>query len=82
LSAVRDLYGTILAEGANKGILVTTSSFGPDARDFAKDKPITLITGAELLHLLADHGYRARIDLKEARELMRERSRSDKTSVD
>jgi len=31
VSAVRDLYGTVVNEGANTGILVTTSSFGPDA---------------------------------------------------
>jgi len=76
LSAVRDLYGTIQAENANKGILVTTSNFGPDAYQFAKDKPITLLNGANLLHLLAEHGYQARIDLKEARELLHERGDS------
>ena len=31
VAAVRDLYGTIVNEGANRGILVTTSSFGPDS---------------------------------------------------
>jgi HJR/Mrr/RecB family endonuclease len=69
VSAVRDLYGTILNEGANKGILVTTSYFGVDAYQFAKDKPITLINGSHLLHLLQKHGYGAKIDLSEAREL-------------
>lgn len=43
VSSVRDLYGTVLNEGANRGILVTTSTYGPDAYEFAKDKPITLI---------------------------------------
>jgi restriction system protein len=38
VSAVRDLYGTVLNEGANRGILVTTSAYGPDAYAFAKDK--------------------------------------------
>ena len=69
VSAVRDLYGTLLNEGATKGILVTTSDYGADAHEFAKGKPITLLTGANLLHLLARHGYRARIDLQEARRL-------------
>jgi restriction system protein len=41
VSAVRDLYGTVMAEGATKGILVTTSGFGPDAHRFAKGKPLT-----------------------------------------
>jgi restriction system protein len=63
VSAVRDLYGTILNEGANRGILVTTSNYGRDAHEFAKDKPITLLNGANLLHLLNEHGFQARIDL-------------------
>jgi restriction system protein len=36
VAAVRDLYGTVVNEGANRGILVTTSGFGPDSYDFAK----------------------------------------------
>jgi restriction system protein len=56
-------------EGATKGILVTTSSFGPDAYRFAKDKPLTLLDGGNLLHLLAKHGHKARIDLREAKKL-------------
>ena len=69
VSAVRDLYGTILNEGANKGILVTTADYGPDAYEFAKGKPITLINGSELLYLLQKHGHKVRIDLAEARML-------------
>jgi restriction system protein len=69
VSAVRDLYGTILNEGASKGILVTTSSYGPDAYEFAKGKPITLLDGGNLLHLLGQHGHKARIDLAEAKRL-------------
>lgn len=68
VAAVRDLYGTVLNEGANKGILVTTSDYGADAYEFAKDKPLVLIGGANLLHLLEKHGHRAKIDLKQARE--------------
>ena len=70
VSAVRDLYGTIMNEGANKGILVTTSDYGPDAYEFAKGKPIVLLNGGNLLHLLEKHGHRARIDLKEAKQIM------------
>ncbi len=69
VSAVRDLYGTILNEGANKGILVTTADYGADAYEFAKGKPITLLSGSELLYLLQKHGRKARIDLAEARLL-------------
>lgn len=69
VSAVRDLYGTILNEGATKGVLVTTSDFGPDSYEFAKGKPISLLNGSNLLYLLEKHGYKARIDIKEAKLL-------------
>jgi restriction system protein len=72
VSAVRDLYGTLMNEGATKGILVTTSDYGPDAYEFAKDKPITLLNGGNLLHLLEKHGYKARIDLNEAKKILAE----------
>lgn len=61
VSAVRDLYGTMMNEGANKGILVTTAGYGPDAFAFAKDKPIELIDGGGLLYLLEQQGIPARI---------------------
>lgn len=57
VSAVRDLYGTMIHEGATKGILVTTSFYGKEAYDFSKDKPITLIDGTALLGLLNKYGY-------------------------
>jgi len=78
VSAVRDLFGTVHNEGANKGILVTTADYGPDAYEFAKGKPLTLISGSELLYLLAKHGHRARIDLKEARILAAEHEKSSR----
>ena len=68
VSAVRDLYGTIMNEGATKGILVTTSDYGSDSFKFSKDKPITLINGGNLLYLLEKHGYKARINIKEAKD--------------
>lgn len=70
VSAVRDLYGAVINEGAIKGILVTTSSYGPDSYSFAKDKPLTLLAGRELLGLLEQHGYKFRIDIAEARQMM------------
>lgn len=39
VSAVRDLYGTVINEGANTGILITTADYGHDSYEFAKDKP-------------------------------------------
>ncbi len=70
VSAVRDLYGTTMNEGAIKGILVTTADYGPDAHKFASDKPLTLMSGSHLLHLLEKHGVKAKIDIKEARKEM------------
>ena len=69
VSAVRDLYGTVMNEGAMKGILVTTSNYGNDAYDFVKDKPLTLLNGSNLLYLLEKHGHKARIDIEEAKRL-------------
>jgi restriction system protein len=74
VSAVRDLYGTVLNEGATKGILVSTADYGPDAYNFAKDKPLSLLNGNNLLHLLQKHGYHARIDLKQAKEILANKS--------
>lgn len=68
LSAVRDLYGTVINEGATKGILITTANYGPEAYTFAKGKPLTLLNGNNLLHLLQKHGHKAKIDLEEARK--------------
>lgn len=61
VAAVRDLYGTMMNEGANKGILVTTSGYGPDAYEFSKDKPIELIDGGGLIYLLKQVGIEAKI---------------------
>jgi len=69
VSAVRDLYGTLMNEGANRGILITTSSFGPDSYEFVKDKPISLVDGPNLIIMLQKHGKKYRIDLEEARRL-------------
>lgn len=69
VSAVRDLYGTVMNEGATKGVLVTTSDYGPDAYSFANGKPLILLNGSNLLHMLEKHGHKARIDLQEARRI-------------
>ncbi|MFQ5885722.1 MAG: DNA translocase FtsK, partial [Anaerolineae bacterium] len=51
---VRDLYGVITAENANKGILITTSRFTDSARAFAEGKPLELIDGQMWSDLLAE----------------------------
>ena len=67
VSAVRDLCAVVKKEGASRGILVTTSTYGGDAYAFANNEPVTLLNGAELLGLLKKHGYTFRINLQEAR---------------
>jgi restriction system protein len=57
VSAVRDLFGTVQNEGASKGILVTTSGYGKAAFEFAKGKPLELLDGGNLLHLLNEHAH-------------------------
>lgn len=72
ISAVRDLYGTVMNEGATKGILVTTADYGPDAYNFAKNKPLTLMNGSNLLYLLEKHGHHVKINLAEAKKILNE----------
>ncbi len=63
VSAVRDLFGTMQNEGASKGILVTTSGYGKASFEFADGKPIELLSGSNLLYLLAENaGVEARIE--------------------
>ena len=50
---IRDLYGVIMSENANKGILITTSDFTEEAYAFAKNKNIELINGT-LLNRIGD----------------------------
>lgn len=69
VAAVRDLYGTVMNEGATKGVLVTTSNYGKDSYEFAKDKPLTLLNGNNLLSLLEKHGHKARINVGEAKKI-------------
>lgn len=69
VSAVRDLFGTMMNEGAAKGILVTTSGFGASAYDFAKNKPIELVTGSNLLSMLSEYAdINAKIDFPQGWE--------------
>ena len=69
VSAVRDLYGTVINEGANTGILITTSDYGHDSYEFAKDKPLKLLNGGHLLALLHKNGKNAHINIEEAKRI-------------
>lgn len=56
---VRNFTGSLEGHGAQKGVLITTSRFTKDARDFAQrlqQKKIVLIEGEELANLMIDFG--------------------------
>lgn len=72
VSAVRDLCAVVKKEWASRWILVTTSSYWPDAYAFAQNEPVTLLNWSELLGLLEKHGYKFRINIAEARKLLKE----------
>ncbi|MBR2137440.1 MAG: restriction endonuclease [Alphaproteobacteria bacterium] len=73
VSAVRDLYGTLINEGASKGILITTSDYGSDAHKFAEGKPLVLINGNNLLQLLEEElQTKAYINISEAKKMLKE----------
>ncbi len=69
VSAIRDLYGTVINEGANSGIIITTSDYGRDSYEFAKDKPLKLLNGGHLLALLNKNGRKGYINLAEAKTI-------------
>jgi hypothetical protein len=51
-AVVRELYGVVTAANATKGVLITTSDFSTDARQFAENKPLDLINGRQLEQLI------------------------------
>ncbi len=46
---IRDFYGTILHEKADRGVLITTGIFTNQACAWAKGKPMSLVNGTEFL---------------------------------
>ena len=50
---VRELFGTLIHERAAHAFLVTSADISASAREWASDKPITLIDGEALLELAA-----------------------------
>lgn len=49
---IRDLYGVVLSQNANKGIVITNSYFSEKAIEFAENKNIELIDGNILSDLI------------------------------
>lgn len=51
---VRELFGVLNAEGANRGILVTSGTFTNEAKSFKVGKPLTLVDGPALANLVRE----------------------------
>ena len=57
---VRGCSGSLEGQRARKGVLITTSDFSKEARDYLTriEKRIVLINGPELADLMIEHGIR------------------------
>ena len=46
---IRELFGVMAADGVSEGVFVTTGTYTSDAKEFARDKNMHLIDGADFL---------------------------------
>jgi restriction system protein len=56
---VREFYGSLMHANARHGFVITTALYSDSARAFARGKPITLISGPEIIRWM-DRAYSAR----------------------
>jgi restriction system protein len=49
---VRELLGSMTATKANMGVFIATSGYTSEAKTFAKDNNITLLTGEDILRMI------------------------------
>lgn len=66
LAPLRDLHHAVLEAGAARGIFITPGDFSAEARAYARNKPLELIDGRDLLRTLSrlspeEHAYYLRI---------------------
>jgi restriction system protein len=53
---VQAFYGALADQRANKGVFITTSSYTPQASEFARSvERVVLVDGARLAELMIDH---------------------------
>jgi hypothetical protein len=64
--ALRDLYGAMMHEHANRGFIFTTSTFSVYALDWAQEKEIELVDGEELVARLHQQrvSYQSAVSLR------------------
>jgi hypothetical protein len=53
LGDMKNFHELVISDNAERGYVITTSSFTGDAKGFVKDKPIELIDGKAFLNLLS-----------------------------
>jgi restriction system protein len=58
-SIIRELYGTMVSEKADRAVLVTTAEITAPARAWARGKPIDLVDGGTLLKMIEKARQRA-----------------------
>lgn len=56
-SIVREIFGTMIAFGADSAIVACTGGFTRGAEDFAQGRPITLLSARELVRLSENPGW-------------------------
>ena len=57
MQQVREFFAVVVAEGAERGIFVTTSDFTPDAMEFGlRQAALELVPGMRLRQMLQDAG--------------------------
>jgi len=54
VKVVRELYGVVAAEGASGGVVICSGEFTQEACDFARGKPMELITGTTLARMIEE----------------------------
>lgn len=62
--AIQAFIGAMAGQGVNKGIFITTSSFGENAREFVlrgSNMKIVLVDGSTLIDLMLRHGIGVRV---------------------
>ena len=61
---VRDFVGSLVGHSANKGVLITTSHFTSEAKQFAAKVPqkVVLIDGPKLAELMIDFGIGVQVE--------------------
>ncbi|NMA48267.1 MAG: restriction endonuclease [Tissierellia bacterium] len=64
---LRDLYGVVLSNNANKGVMITNSSFTMNAIEFADGKNLELIDGSILKDLVEKYYKNDDIQISEPR---------------